>query len=394
MNDPGARHPGDHVPLDQRYTGADPIEWCGAAVYPMYTEALPAGTTAVRLRAVSVMPPADVSGLGLGLTVQDGHVTLNGKSLAGVDIWSDALAEGVDISVTADAPDALFTLTPVWVAGSGTQQSWTGNYGIVVDLLPEGASTLWCSTGPGTPDFNELVVELSTVPGVDSGNAADSMPSALETMPLSIRPPAVMPPRAPSAAPLESRASAEPPPNPPTSVATSSNPPASTGMPSFPGAPSATPPSSPTPTGQRLAPPDPIATPTDPPAADAVTSASPVQAVASFGPPAPVIAPAEPESPPITAPPAQRAPQAASTGQGIGRALYDLGTAMNERGEHDSARALLTQAAEAGHSAAAYELGVLLLRAGDREGAERWWKAAAHDDPRAAASLTELPQLR
>jgi TPR repeat protein len=67
---------------------------------------------------------------------------------------------------------------------------------------------------------------------------------------------------------------------------------------------------------------------------------------------------------------------------------------MNERGEHDSARALLTQAAEAGHSAAAYELGVLLLRAGDREGAERWWKAAAHDDPRAAASLAELPQLR
>ena len=92
----------------------------------------------------------------------------------------------------------------------------------------------------------------------------------------------------------------------------------------------------------------------------------------------------------ITAP-TLRAPQA-SGGQSIGRALYDLGTAMNERGEHDSARTLLTQAAEAGHSAAAYDLGVLLLRDGDRAGAEHWWKAAAHDDPRAAASLTELPR--
>ncbi|MFD3702196.1 hypothetical protein ACFWUP_03530 [Nocardia sp. NPDC058658] len=164
MNDPGAQRPGEPIPLDQRYRGADPIEWCGAAVYPMYTEALPAGTTSVHLRALSVMAPEDVTGLGLGLSVHDGHVNLDGRSLAGVDIWYEALASGIDISVTADAPDALFTLTPVWVAGSGTHQSWTGNYGMVVDLLPDGASTLWCSTGPGTPDFNELVVELTTGP--------------------------------------------------------------------------------------------------------------------------------------------------------------------------------------------------------------------------------------
>ncbi|MFC9962850.1 type IV pilus biogenesis/stability protein PilW [Nocardia ignorata] len=160
MNRPGAQRPGD-VPLEHRYTGADPIDWCGADVYPMYTEALPTGTTALRLRALSVMPPADVSGLGLGLTVTDGHVNLGGRTLGGVDIWSDALAAGIDITVTAEAPEALFTLTPVWVAGAGPQQSWTGNYGMVVDLLPNGASTLWCSTGPGTPDFNELVVELT-----------------------------------------------------------------------------------------------------------------------------------------------------------------------------------------------------------------------------------------
>ncbi|MFI5498142.1 hypothetical protein ACIA5E_03690 [Nocardia asteroides] len=167
MNDPGAQRPGDPVPLAQRYTSADPIDWCGAAVYPMYAEALSLGTTTVRLHALSVMAPAEVTGLGVGLTVQGGYVHLNGKSLQGVDIWYDALADGVDIVVTADAPDALFTLTPVWVAGTQAQQSWTGNYGMVIDLLPGSTSTLWCSTGPGTPDFNELVVELATAHAPD-----------------------------------------------------------------------------------------------------------------------------------------------------------------------------------------------------------------------------------
>ncbi|WP_410872629.1 tetratricopeptide repeat protein [Nocardia sp. A7] len=294
MNDPGAQRPGDPVPLDQRYHGADPIEWCGAQVYPMYTEALPAGTTAVHLRALSVMAPEDVTGLGLGLSVHDGHVNLNGRSLAGVDVWYEALAEGIDISVTADAPDALFTLTPVWVAGSGTHQSWTGNYGMVVDLLPDGASTLWCSTGPGTPDFNELVVELSTGPAEPTG------------------------PRTPviSAVPIRPVGTVEP-----TPVVT-----------------------------------------------------------------APAVADPVPEGP-IAPPP----PRPAS--QGVGGALHDLGTAMHERGEHDSARALWTQAAQAGHSGAAYDLGALLLQQGERDAAEQWWKAAARDDPRAAASLTALSEL-
>ncbi|MFD6396457.1 hypothetical protein [Nocardia sp. NPDC060249] len=304
MNDPGAQRPGDPVPLDQRYHGPDPIEWCGAAVYPMYTEALPAGTTAVHLRALSAMAPEDVTGLGLGLSVHDGHVNLNGKSLAGVDIWYEALADGIDISVTADAPDALFTLTPVWVAESGTHQSWTGNYGMVVDLLPDGASTLWCSTGPGTPDFNELVVELSTGP---------AQPARPE-LPLEVTDPATTPlPPAPSTPPVE--------PSPP------------------------------------------------------ITSTEPAS---SDPPPAISIAEADPPT---------------RADQGVGGALHDLGTAMHERGDHDSARALWTQAAQAGHSGAAYDLGTLLLQQGDRAAAAHWWTAAAHDDPRAAASLTALPEL-
>ncbi|KQY37462.1 hypothetical protein ASD42_02395 [Nocardia sp. Root136] len=304
MNDPGAQRPGESVPLDQRYQGADPIEWCGAAVYPMYAEALPAGTTALHLRALSVMAPEDVTGLGLGLSVHDGHVNLDGRSLAGVDIWYEALADGIDISVTADAPDALFTLTPVWVAESGTHQSWTGNYGVVVDLLPDGASTLWCSTGPGTPDFNELVVELTTGP-TEPDRPSTPVDAAEPTSPAGTTEPNL---------PSES--------------------------------------TEPTPHTANLDPPTDVA-----------------------------IAPAYPVAPPRSA------------DQGVGAALHDLGTAMHERGEQDSARALWTQAAQAGHSGAAYDLGALLLQQGERAAAERWWKTAAHDDPRAAASLTALSEL-
>ncbi|MFC4128496.1 hypothetical protein [Nocardia rhizosphaerae] len=385
MTDPGTRHPGDSVPLDQRYTGADPIEWCGAAVYPMYTESLAAGTTAVRLRAVSVMPPAGVAGLGLGLTVQDGHVNLDGRSLAGVDIWSDALAGGVDIAVTADAPEALFTLTPVWVAGSGAQQSWTGNYGMVVDLLPNGASTLWCSTGPGTPDFNELVVELTTVQVSDAATA--EVPPALATMPLTIlspaavpRPEQIAPPSTPVGPPAEVIAG-------PRTAAVS--PPEAAELAAAPPQPT---PASRTPIAP---PPQPVASP-GMPVATAPQPTAPPRA-GSAGPtvsaPTPTTAPAVAvQAPPITPTIEPDPAPTDSAGSGIGRALYELGTAMHERGDHDSARALLTQAAEAGHGAAAYELGALLLRAGDRAGAEYWWKAAADDDARAAASLSELTQ--
>ena len=513
MNHPGARPFGDPIPLEQRYTSADPIDWCGAEVYPMYAEALPAGTTAVRLRAVSVLAPPEVTGLGLGLTVQGGYVHLNGKSLQGVDIWYDALADGVDITVTVDGPEPLFTLTPVWVAGSGSQQSWTGNYGMVIDLFPGGASTLWCSTGPGTPDFNELVVELTTFPAPDpapfvapaSALAPPSIRAATAHTPFA---PVTMPPTPaitaamlaaalPTADPLApsvfsrteppasalptlsanpnarppatgAEPTAEPPASatvpttrPPAAVATPTPealaptafpfamPPSAAAMPTpEPPAPTAFPTMGPpvavaAPTAepseaitrpstsslaaafaQLAAPPrQPISGPQEPAsaAADEVVPASAVLPPATGMRPAadpPTVLPSEPpmsaardfrsaghpappppeirpdrdvESTPVIAAPTLRAPQT-SGGQSIGRALYDLGTAMNERGEHDSARTLLTQAAEAGHSAAAYDLGVLLLRDGDRAGAEHWWKAAAHDDPRAAASLTELPR--
>ncbi|MEU1203686.1 hypothetical protein [Nocardia sp. NPDC005825] len=72
-------------------------------------------------------------------------------------------------------------------------------------------------------------------------------------------------------------------------------------------------------------------------------------------------------------------------------ALYELGVAMQSRGDEEQACQLWAQAAEFGHVGAAYDLGVVRYRRGDYSEAEHWWRTAAtHGDPRAMAGLAEL----
>ncbi|WP_040866811.1 tetratricopeptide repeat protein [Nocardia exalbida] len=159
-----ARNTPEELPLAARYQSADPIRWHGSMVYPMYTEQVGPAPTTVTLTMISAAPPAGLRGLGMGLSVVDGYLDLHGRSLAGVDAWSDALAAGVSFDVTPAAPVTLVTLTPVWVDEFGTQKSWAGNYGIVVEHRPNGRVVLWCSIGEGPPNFANLVVEVSTAP--------------------------------------------------------------------------------------------------------------------------------------------------------------------------------------------------------------------------------------
>ncbi|MBF6328221.1 tetratricopeptide repeat protein [Nocardia transvalensis] len=148
-------------PLAERYVSADPVDWCGTAVYPMYCEPLGPDPTVVALWLRAAAPPEGLLGLGVGLSVLGGHVALQGRRLRGVDVWTDAMADGIELEVCAAGPDASFTLTPVWMDMRGTTESWTGNYGVVIERTPEGKPLLRCSTGVGPPDFGELVVEMT-----------------------------------------------------------------------------------------------------------------------------------------------------------------------------------------------------------------------------------------
>ncbi|UAK30664.1 hypothetical protein K8O92_22525 [Nocardia asteroides] len=190
-----ARNTPEELPLAARYQSADPIVWHGSMVYPMYTEQVGPAPTTVTLTMISAAPPAGLRGLGMGLSVIDGYLDLHGRSLAGVDAWSDALAAGVSFDVTPTAPATLVTLTPVWVDEFGTQKSWTGNYGIVVEHRPNGRIVLWCSIGEGPPNFANLVVEVSTAPTA----VAPEPPAPPATSPTSMSSPA--PPPASSAGP-------------------------------------------------------------------------------------------------------------------------------------------------------------------------------------------------
>ncbi|MGY1943049.1 hypothetical protein [Nocardia asiatica] len=185
-----ARNSPEELPLAARYQSADPIVWHGSMVYPMYTEQVGPAPTTVTLTMISAAPPAGLRGLGMGLSVVDGYLDLHGRSLAGVDAWSDALAAGVSFDVTPTAPVTLVTLTPVWVDEFGTQKSWSGNYGIVVEHRPNGRVVLWCSIGEGPPNFANLVVEVSTAASpVTAAPAALAPPLGMASPTLSSGPP-------------------------------------------------------------------------------------------------------------------------------------------------------------------------------------------------------------
>ncbi|RDI51119.1 tetratricopeptide repeat protein [Nocardia mexicana] len=154
----------DQAPaLAERYNGAEPVDVGGTAVHPLYSEPLGTDPSVVTLTLHASAPPAGLLGLGVGLSVLGGHVALRGRRLRGVDVWTDAMTGGVALEVCAAGPDASFTLTPVWMDAAGVVESWTGNYGIVIDRAVTGNPLLHCSAGVGPVDFTNMVVEVAAV---------------------------------------------------------------------------------------------------------------------------------------------------------------------------------------------------------------------------------------
>lgn len=147
-----------------RYRSAEPIDWEGTAVHPLYSEQLPTAAAALTVTLLSATPPAGLTGVGIGLSMVDGYIEIDGRRLTGVDIWRDALERGITFDLTAQSPGALFVLTPVWADATGEPRSWTGNYGIVVERTDNDRTVLWCSMGEGPPHFADLVVEVRSTP--------------------------------------------------------------------------------------------------------------------------------------------------------------------------------------------------------------------------------------
>ncbi|MCX4091875.1 hypothetical protein [Nocardia sp. alder85J] len=151
----------DEPALAQRYAGIEPVDWNGATVHPLYSEALGADPTVITLVMHESAPPPGLLGLGIGLSVIGGHVLLGERRLLGVDVWSDAMAAGIAVDVCAAGPGAAVTLTPVWLEVGGEIMSWSGNYGVLIERSRAGNPLLRCSVGVGPVDFSDLVVEVA-----------------------------------------------------------------------------------------------------------------------------------------------------------------------------------------------------------------------------------------
>lgn len=344
MNEPYSQwHPQNSapdLPLAALYKSAEPIRWNGSMVYPMYTEQFGRTTTLLSMTLLSAAPPAGLRGHGIGLSVVGGYIDLEGRQLAGLDVWSDALARGTTVTLTPTGPDALFTLTPVWVDQSGVQRSWMGNYGILIEDTPDGRIALWCSVGEGPPNFANLVVGLGTA-------AAPVIATPKEPVAETITNTEMPNAGTPGSLPYPNG-------TPAGYAATSS--------------PSTTAPRSATSAAAQAYSPS-------------ATSAEQTRAAESVA--------------PAVGDPGEPRPVERGSDTGYRGALYDLGVAMFGRGEEEQACGLWAQAAAAGHPGAGYDLGVVLFRRGDLAGAEGWWRRAAElRDLRAMAGLAELLDRR
>ncbi|WP_433527203.1 hypothetical protein ACQPZ2_21545 [Nocardia pseudovaccinii] len=371
-----AQNSPENLPLAAHYRSADPITWNGSLIYPMYTEQVGSAPILVTMKLLSAAPPAGLRGHGIGLSVVDGHIGIDGRRLAGVDVWSDALADGVTFEVVPTDPGALFSLTPVWVDGFGAQKSWSGNYGILIEQPPTGRIILWCSVGEGPPNFANLVIEVeaASLPAnsAPAPAAAPQAPPPAEPRPdTSAQPtPPTQPQRAVSVAPEQPRL-LEPQPTPPDLELVRFPEPLQTTFahPELPAAEQTTPLQ---PARARLAEP-------------AVAEQVPVmQEQAADTDHAPLPEPPKPE-------PSKSQERTKDGERGYRAALYDLGVAMFGRGEEEQACGLWAQAAEAGHAGAAYDLGVVLFNRGELGAAERWWRTAA--ERRESRAMTELAEL-
>ncbi|MFI6042664.1 hypothetical protein ACIA8C_13580 [Nocardia sp. NPDC051321] len=416
MNEPYsswvARNSPDDRPLSARYQSAEPIVLRGSKVYPMYTEQVGPEPTTLTVTLLSAAPPAGLRGLGMGLSVVDGYVALNGRRLAGVDVWSDALVGGISFDIIGTAPGTLVTLTPVWVDGFGEQKSWIGNYGIVIENTPDGRIVLWCSIGEGPANFANLVVEVQATPAAAQAEP-QPVPDAQHTHPLRSMP--NLPTNPTGAYPSTTQHNSHhptmqsaqtkpggPSPNASAPQAASNPPPVPNPVPAANPQPASNQHKAPNPhngASQQPAP-NPHEAPSQQPGPSAQPAPNPqpepnppsgaqpgptphLGSDAKYG-PGVQSAPTRPmQTRPAEAEPAQDT--------SYRTALYDLGVAMYGRGEEDQACGLWTQAADAGHPGAAYDLGVVRFRRGDLADAERWWRTAAERrEPRAMAGLAEL----
>ena len=141
-------------------TQGSPVRFRGREVIAVYRLAASTPMMLRIHRARAVASPRQA----VRLTIEGGRFTVNGQELSRVVLWSDTAPREVEVAVRPEGRSALIKVWNSWEDEAGVMQSWIGDAGIVVTQHGDRVR-LSCSDGVGDPDFEDLVIEIDSVPG-------------------------------------------------------------------------------------------------------------------------------------------------------------------------------------------------------------------------------------
>jgi hypothetical protein len=135
----------------------EPIEYEGQTVHGIYRWDVHPGDV---LR-VSFQHATSEVRQGLNVAIKEGQLSVEGQRIKRLVLWADTAPKAVDVVCQPPKSGALLQAWNCWDR-YGRMDAWMGNAGMLVERR-DGAVVLKCSDGIGSPDFRDLVVELTLV---------------------------------------------------------------------------------------------------------------------------------------------------------------------------------------------------------------------------------------
>lgn len=142
----------------------EPIEVEGRLVHMSYV----VGPSSSR-RPIGRMRPSGELEQGIGFRTDNGWLLSNGEKAKKFSVWADTAPDVVSVELRPlrGREQLAVRIWNIWKSTSwGSTMAWIGNAGMVVETIADGRAVLGASVGPGSPRFDELVIDLEFAPDV------------------------------------------------------------------------------------------------------------------------------------------------------------------------------------------------------------------------------------
>jgi len=115
------------------------------------------------------MRPSGELEQGIGFRTDNGWLLANGEKAKKFSVWADTAPDVVSVELRPlrGREQLAVRIWNIWKSTSwGSTMAWIGNAGMVVETITDGRAVLGASAGPGSPRFDELVIDLEFGPDV------------------------------------------------------------------------------------------------------------------------------------------------------------------------------------------------------------------------------------